>query len=182
MPLSTAASISGSSASLRSRTLLYTLNTMTPISSVYRVMVIGELIRVIGLFSELFIASLSDDSASGPRITAISTGASAAMIDVVFMIILGLIGFAMRRFDVPLAPVLIAVILGPLAESSLREAMNNSENNPMTLISSPITITLYTLLIGVIVFSVYSKVRLRKDAEDPEIEAAVDSGKVRDLD
>ncbi|WP_204161915.1 hypothetical protein [Mycolicibacterium brumae] len=81
-----------------------------------------------------------------------------------------------------LAPVLIAVILGPLAESSLREAMNNSENNPMTLISSPITITLYTLLIGVIVFSVYSKVRLRKDAEDPEIEAAVDSGKVRDLD
>lgn len=100
--------------------------------------------------------------------------ASAAMIDVVFMIILGIIGFVMRRYGVPLAPVLIAVILGPLAESSLREAMNNSENNPMTLISSPVTITLYALLAAVIAFSVYSKIRLRSDSEDPEIIEAIE--------
>ncbi len=89
--------------------------------------------------------------------------ASAAMIDVVFMILLGVVGFAMRRYGIPLAPVLIAVILGPLAESSLREAMNNSQNNPLTLVSTPITITLYALLIAVIVFSIVNKVRMRRE-------------------
>lgn len=99
--------------------------------------------------------------------------ASAAMVDVVFMILLGVVGFVMRRYGIPLAPVLIAVILGPLAESSLREAMNNSQNNPLTLISTPITITLYALLIAVIVFSIVNKVRMRRelsqlDSDDSE--------------
>ena len=65
-------------------------------------------------------------------------------------------------------PVLIAVILGPLAESSLRSAMNNSQNNPLTLVSTPITITLYTLLLIVIGISVYNKVRVRPEAERAE--------------
>ncbi|MGB3484335.1 MAG: tripartite tricarboxylate transporter permease [Mycobacterium sp.] len=91
--------------------------------------------------------------------------ASAAMVDVIFMLGLGVVGFVMRRYGVPIAPVLIAVILGPLAESSLRAAMNNSQNNPLTLISTPITITLYTLLLGVIAISVYNKLRIRKDVD-----------------
>ena len=89
--------------------------------------------------------------------------ASAAMVDVVFMLVLGVLGFGMRRYGIPLAPVLIAVILGPLAESSLRAAMNNSQNNPLTLVSTPITITLYFLLAVVIGISAYNKLKLRKE-------------------
>ncbi|MBB3040047.1 TctA family transporter [Hoyosella altamirensis] len=91
--------------------------------------------------------------------------ASASLVDVVFMLALGVLGFAMRRYGVPLAPVLIAVILGPLAETSLRAAMNNSENNPLTLVSTPITLTLYFLLIVVIAISAYNKLRLRTSAD-----------------
>lgn len=91
--------------------------------------------------------------------------ASSAMIDLAFMVGLGLLAFGMRRFDLPLAPVLIGVILGPLAESSLRDAMNNSENDPMTLVSSPITIILYLLLAAGIVFTVVNKIR-SSNAED----------------
>lgn len=87
-----------------------------------------------------------------------STG---SLVDQMLLLGLGLLAFAMRRFDFPLAPVLIAVILGPLAESSLREAMNNSENNPLTLISTPITITLYILLVFAIVWSAVTKLRAR---------------------
>ena len=90
--------------------------------------------------------------------------ASASIVDVLFMLGLGLIGFMMRRYGVPLAPVLIAVILGPLAESSLRAAMNNSQNNPLTLVSTPITITLYILLVIVIMISAVNKVRIRRAA------------------
>ena len=88
-----------------------------------------------------------------------STG---SLVDQMLLLGLGLLAFAMRRFDFPLAPVLIAVILGPLAESSLREAMNNSENNPLTLISTPITITLYILLVFAIVWSAVTKLRARR--------------------
>ena len=90
---------------------------------------------------------------------------TAAMVDVFAMIGLGVLGFGMRRYDIPLAPVLIAVILGPLAESSLRDAMNNSQNDPLTLISTPITITLYTLLAAAVIFTVYTKVRARRSED-----------------
>ncbi|MFC9963876.1 tripartite tricarboxylate transporter permease [Nocardia ignorata] len=96
--------------------------------------------------------------------------AAASIVDVVFMLVLGAIGFAMRRYDVPIAPVLIAVILGPLAETSLRAAMNNSDNDPLTLVSTPITITLYVLLAGVVAIGVFNKLKLCRSvrADAPE--------------
>ncbi|WP_090594060.1 tripartite tricarboxylate transporter permease [Auraticoccus monumenti] len=87
-----------------------------------------------------------------------STG---SLVDQVLLLGLGIVGYLMRRYDFPVAPVLIAVILGPLAEESLREAMNNSENNPLTLVSSPITVVLYLMLIGAVLLSVVNKVRAR---------------------
>lgn len=87
--------------------------------------------------------------------------ASGSIVDVWFMVGLGALGFAMRRYGVPLAPVLIGVILAPLAEYSLRDAMKNSENDPMVLVSSPISITLYSLLLVLILFGVYTKIRAR---------------------
>jgi putative tricarboxylic transport membrane protein len=91
-----------------------------------------------------------------------STG---SLVDQILLIALGLLGFVMRRFDFPLAPVIIAVILGPLAETSLRDAMHNSENNPLTLIGTPITITLYLLLILTVVITLIGRVRARNRTE-----------------
>lgn len=91
--------------------------------------------------------------------------ASASLVDLVIMVGLGFLGFLMRRYDVPIAPVIIAVILGPLAESSLREAMNNTGNDYSTLVSSPISIALYLLLLVGIVIVVIGKVRARRRAD-----------------
>lgn len=91
--------------------------------------------------------------------------ASAAMVDVILMVGLGVVAFAMRRFGLPLAPVLIAVILGPLAESKLREAMNNSGNDPLILVSSPITIVLYALLALAMVYVVVVRFRAKRGAD-----------------
>ncbi len=84
---------------------------------------------------------------------------SASTVDLAIMCALGLLGFVMRRNDVPLAPILIAVILGPLAEYSLRDAMANSNNDPLTLVSSPITIGLYTLLVLGVVWAFWRRTR-----------------------
>jgi len=90
---------------------------------------------------------------------------SATIVDLIFMLGLGIVGFMMRRYDIPLAPVLIAVILGPLAEESLRRALAVSEGDPSILVGSAITIVLYALMIIAVVFSIVSKVRARKTAD-----------------
>ncbi|MBY4382286.1 tripartite tricarboxylate transporter permease [Rhodococcus fascians] len=90
---------------------------------------------------------------------------SASIVDLIFMLGLGIVGFMMRRYDIPLAPVLIAVILGPLAEESLRRALAVSEGDPSILVSSGITIVLYALMIIAVVFSIVSKIRARKTAD-----------------
>ncbi|TGO05698.1 tripartite tricarboxylate transporter permease [Serinibacter arcticus] len=85
--------------------------------------------------------------------------AAASTTDLLLMLGIGLLGFAMRRYDVPLAPVLIAVILGPLAEYSLRDAMANSGNDPAVLVSSPITIGLYAVLVAGVAWAVLRRRR-----------------------
>ncbi|PWD51865.1 tripartite tricarboxylate transporter TctA [Serinibacter arcticus] len=85
--------------------------------------------------------------------------AAASTTDLLLMLAIGLLGFAMRRYDVPLAPMLIAVILGPLAEYSLRDAMANSGNDPMVLVSSPITIVLYVVLLAGVAWAVLRRRR-----------------------
>ncbi|MDZ7928898.1 MAG: tripartite tricarboxylate transporter permease [Rhodococcus sp. (in: high G+C Gram-positive bacteria)] len=90
---------------------------------------------------------------------------SASIVDLIFMLGLGIVGFMMRRYDIPLAPVLIAVILGPLAEESLRRALAVSEGDPSILVGSAITIVLYALMVIAVVFSIVSKVRARKTAD-----------------
>jgi len=83
--------------------------------------------------------------------------AGASVTDLVIMLGIGLLGLAMRLYDVPLAPVLIAVILGPLAEYSLRDAMGNSGNDPLVLVSSPITVVLYLLLLAGLIWSMWRR-------------------------
>ncbi|MBY4127677.1 tripartite tricarboxylate transporter permease [Rhodococcus fascians] len=90
---------------------------------------------------------------------------SASIVDLIFMLGLGIVGFMMRRYEIPLAPVLIAVILGPLAEESLRRALAVSEGDPSILVSSGITIVLYSLMVIAVVFSIVSKIRARKTAD-----------------
>ncbi|MFG6401175.1 tripartite tricarboxylate transporter permease [Microbacterium sp. P04] len=72
---------------------------------------------------------------------------------------IGVVGLVMRRFALPLAPVLIAAILGPLAETQLRRALAVSEGDPSILVSSPITVVLYLALAVTVAISVMQHAR-----------------------
>jgi putative tricarboxylic transport membrane protein len=56
--------------------------------------------------------------------------------------VFGVMGFFMRRFDYPIAPVVIGLILGPVAEAQLRRALSISLGDPMVLLQSPLSATL----------------------------------------
>lgn len=88
--------------------------------------------------------------------------ASASVIDIALMLGIGIVAFIMRMYGVPVAPVLIGIILGPLAETELRRTLAVSQGNPLALIDSPITIAIYLILILTIFIAVFIKLRSRK--------------------
>jgi putative tricarboxylic transport membrane protein len=90
---------------------------------------------------------------------------SASVVDLVMLVLIGLLGFTLRRFGLPLAPVLIAVILGPLAETSLRRTLAISEGDVGALFSSGLTLTLYALLLLGLVWAVMTRLRNRARAD-----------------
>jgi putative tricarboxylic transport membrane protein len=52
---------------------------------------------------------------------------------------IGVIGFLMRRYDVPVAPVLVGMILGPLAEQQFRRALAISQGDLTVFLTQPIS-------------------------------------------
>ncbi len=71
--------------------------------------------------------------------------ANPSPVELIMLTVFGLMGFLMRRFDYPIAPVVVGLILGPVAESQLRRALSISLGDPMVLLQSPISATLLTI-------------------------------------
>ena len=59
---------------------------------------------------------------------------------------IGVIGFAMRRFGLPVLPAIIGVILGPSAEQQMRRALQISDGDLTGLVDSPLAIGVYVLV------------------------------------
>ncbi|WP_313815541.1 tripartite tricarboxylate transporter permease [Citricoccus sp.] len=90
---------------------------------------------------------------------------SAAVTDLLLVLAIGFVGFLMRRFDVPIAPLMIGVILGPLAETSLRNALLSSGGEVSILWSSSITWVLYGLMAAVLIVTAWRRLRQTKERD-----------------
>lgn len=86
---------------------------------------------------------------------------SARIFDLVLLLGLGILGCVMRRYDVPLAPLMIGMVLGPLAESSMRDALLSSGGDWSVLVSGPIPVALYAVLLVIVALTVRSKLMNR---------------------
>ena len=62
--------------------------------------------------------------------------------DLFVMYGVGLLGVLLRRFDFPTAPVIVGMILGPLAEAQLRNALSIGEGRWTVFIERPMSLTL----------------------------------------
>jgi putative tricarboxylic transport membrane protein len=71
--------------------------------------------------------------------------------DLLVLYAIGLLGFAMRAADVPIAPAVVGLILGPLAEQQLRRALAISQGDLSILLSSPICVVLLSVAAIVVV-------------------------------
>ncbi|HWJ52770.1 MAG TPA: tripartite tricarboxylate transporter permease, partial [Propionibacteriaceae bacterium] len=84
-------------------------------------------------------------------------------LDLILLLLIGLLGFAMRRFGWPVAPAVIGLILGPVAETNLRRAIAIGEGNPAVLVQSPFSVIVYLVaLLAIALPPLVRRVRSRR--------------------
>ena len=72
-------------------------------------------------------------------------------VDLLTLYVFGLLGFAMRRWDFPVGPAVIGLILGPLAETQFRRALAISQGDASVFVERPISAALLALTALIIV-------------------------------
>lgn len=71
--------------------------------------------------------------------------------DLLLLYGIGLVGFLMRRYDIPMAPTIVGMILGPLAEQQLRRALAISQGDFSIFVTKPICLAAFALVLLVLV-------------------------------
>jgi putative tricarboxylic transport membrane protein len=105
-----------------------------------------------------------------PGILGISlVGAYSATLDMATVwqcIVFGLIGWLMMKFDIPRAPLVLALVLAPLLESSLRQSLLLSFGSPAIFVQRPLSAVLLVLvvisLVSPLVVAMRNSARLRR--------------------
>ncbi|MFC9333204.1 tripartite tricarboxylate transporter permease [Arthrobacter sp. NPDC057009] len=92
-----------------------------------------------------------------------------SVFDVFVMIGFGLLGLALRHLEIPLAPMVLTLVLGPLMERSLRESLEISQGDFGIFLNRPISMVLI-ILGALIICSPLLKLRKPKALmdDDPE--------------
>jgi len=72
-----------------------------------------------------------------------------SMLDVWYMLIFGVVGYVFKKLDYPLAPLVLALVLGDLAENALRQSLIMSQGSLGIFFTRPIAaaITLFAIFI-----------------------------------
>ena len=82
------------------------------------------------------------------------------LFDILCLILFGILGYGMRRFQFPAGPMIIGFILGPLLESAFDQTMTLSDGSFMIFLTHPFSVVLLLLTVAA-VFSI-ARARLRR--------------------
>jgi putative tricarboxylic transport membrane protein len=72
-------------------------------------------------------------------------GASHLVADVAILFVVGLLGFVLKRLEYPRAPVVVGLILGPMAEIQFRRALQIAQGDWWVFLEKPIAAALFAL-------------------------------------
>lgn len=88
---------------------------------------------------------------------------SHSMFSVFVMLVAGVLGFVLRRSAFPMSVFVLAVVLQPTLETSLRQTLSFSDGDPTYLLGRPVAIALLALAVLVVIFSIRGARRLSAD-------------------
>lgn len=95
---------------------------------------------------------------------------NASTVDIMVLLAVGVLGYLMRRYGIPVVPAIIGVILGPLAEARLRKALQISNGDWSVLWSTPFAIATYVVL-AILGIGVAARL-LHRRSSDPDSRSA----------
>jgi len=82
--------------------------------------------------------------------------------DVGVCVVFGIIGWLMNKYDFPLSPILLALILGPMCEKNFVRYMTIQNGNFFAITSSPIAMAFLVVALVVVVFSIWNQNKINK--------------------
>jgi putative tricarboxylic transport membrane protein len=74
------------------------------------------------------------------------------MVEVVEVLAFGILGYFCKKTDYPVAPLILALVLGPMTETALRQSLLQSDGSLVIFVSHPISLVL--LLISIVLYAV----------------------------
>src|SRR5699024_820165 len=125
---------------------------------------VNFVILLVGLYGSRYFVGVTriPDAALIPIIFVLSVVGSYAIhnnfFDVILMFVFGIIGYLFTKFDLNPASIVLALILGILAETGFRRTLVISQGDYAALVESPISIG----LIIITVFSLFSPLVMKK--------------------
>src|SRR4051812_6943730 len=84
-----------------------------------------------------------------------------AMLDIWFMMLFGVVGYLFKKLDYPLAPLVLALVLGDKAEDSFRQSMLVSQGDLLIMWSNPLVGSITTLALLLLLWPLISKLVAR---------------------
>ena len=72
---------------------------------------------------------------------------------IVVMIVFGIVGFFCKKLDLPMTPLVLTFVLGPLMERSLRQSLEMSRGDLSILVTRPLSVMLLVVAVLIIVSS-----------------------------
>lgn len=98
--------------------------------------------------------------------------ANGSAFDLWLLLIIGALGFFMRRYGLPVVPAIIGIILGPVAEVQMRRALQISDGEISGLVNTPFSIVVYAVVVLLVVAPVVvARVRGHRGEDALEVPA-----------
>jgi putative tricarboxylic transport membrane protein len=93
---------------------------------------------------------------------------SGQVIDLIVLFVIGVLGFAMRRYGLPVLPAIIGVILGPAAELQMRRALQISDGSLTGLVNTAFSVTVYMIVLLILCWPLIRRFTRKPEAAEKE--------------
>ena len=84
--------------------------------------------------------------------------------DVGVMLVFGVVGYIMKKIDIPMAPIVLTYVLGAMMEKALLQSVKMNNGSLIGLVESPISLTMIVLTAIVLTGSIYAEIKNKKGA------------------
>ncbi|TDE11776.1 tripartite tricarboxylate transporter permease [Jiangella asiatica] len=123
---------------------------------VFNLPLVGLWVKVLRVPRHYLYAGILSFAALGSYALNFST------VDLVLLLGIGVVGFFMRRHGYPVAPLVVGMILGPMAEEQVRRTLAISQGDLTALVTSPFAATAYGLLAVLLGLALWARRRERQ--------------------